>query len=306
MSFSHSLKTEITENRSMRARYKRAQAYGLLLFGRSFSAEGVSLRTEHLPTARLYTACLRDYAGPDAEISFSESRWESAVYTASLAKNADRLALLKCFHQSEGINPGNLPSPRHVHAFLAGAYLACGNIADPAKSYHMEFVVAGERLCRDLCALLAEYFEPPRHSLRRGSHVVYYKECAQIEDFITMIGAPKSSLAVVDVELFKDVRNRANRATNCETANIDRLVSAAAAQIEDIRTVLDRIGEESLSLPLRQAALLRLENPDASLRELCVLLPGGISRSGLHHRLAKLSQMAEKLREKEGEGDKNA
>jgi DNA-binding protein WhiA len=182
-------------------------------------------------------------------------------------------------------------------AFLSGVYLSCGSVTDPEKGYHLEFVARRESLCRELAALLEQYIPGVKTTSRRGVFVAYYKDRIQIEDLLTLMGASKASLTMIDVEMIKEVRNRANRVTNCETANIDKTVSAAAGQMQDIAYILDTKGLEFLPENLRGVALLRLENPDLSLRELCALCEESISRSGLHHRLEKLSKIAGELRD---------
>lgn len=297
MSFSADLKREILENKPMRARYRMAQAYGLFLFGRAFGPDEICLHTESGETAGLFGQHARALLGKGVVVRIGEKRRSGKIVrTVELPVQADRLRLLELFGHGPGINREQLPAPEHLGAFLAGAYLACGNITDPQKSYHMEYVVRDERVCGDLLALLGEALPGARRGSRRGYAIVYYKECGPIEDLMTLMGATKSCLAVIDIETLKSVRNKANRAVNCETANIDKLVGAATAQIEDIRLLLRVRGEGDLPESLRAAARLRLENPEASLRELAELSPEPISRSGIHHRLDKLSKMAAELR----------
>lgn len=297
MSFSNNLKSEILGNKPMRLRHKQAQAYGLFLFGKEFGAEEISLHTENEETRRLFQWFARDLLGRQPAFSLKEKRRSGGtVYTVSLPSEADRLCLLACFGRQGGIDRERLQTPEQIGAFLSGAYLACGNITDPEKSYHMEFVVRNRALAEDFLRLLEEAIPGARISGRRRSHIVYYKECGPIEDLMTLMGATRSCLAVIDIETFKSVRNRANRATNCETANIDKMVGAATSQIEDIRLVFQTKGEDALPGPLVAAARLRLTYPEASLRELAALSPEPISRSGIHHRLDKLSKLAEEIR----------
>lgn len=297
MSFSSDLKNEILENKPMRARFKKAQAYGLFAFSKSFSESSVSVLTENPDTAKLFTWLLRDFLGRKTAILSSETlQNQKPLYHVRLPERADRQRLLCFFNHNGGINRENIPAPPHISAFLSGAYLACGNVTDPEKSYHMEFVVRDEALADSLQCLLDESIPGAKRTARRGSYVVYYKEYAQIEDLLTLMGAPKACLAMIDVEMIKSVRNQANRATNCETANIDKLVNAAAQQMQDIQLLLDTLGGEGLPEHLRAVAELRLNNPDASLRELAAMSEPPMSRSGMHHRLDKLSRMAGEIR----------
>lgn len=308
MSFSLSVKQEILDNKPMRLRYRTAQAYGLLLFGHAFSPQEISLRTETREIVQLFQWFVRDLLGKNTPFSEGErSRNGKTVYTVALTQATDRFRLLERFPPpGQGVNREPLATPEEFGAFLAGTYLACGNVTDPEKSYHLEFVMRDKRLCIELAELLDGAIPGARVSYRRGLHIVYYKECAAIEDLLTLMGAPKSCLAMIDVETFKSVRNRANRATNCETANIDKMVGAATAQTEDIRLLLRVKGEDGLPLPLLHVAKLRLDNPEASLRELAELSSEPISRSGVHHRLDKLSRLAAEIREQTGErGDGN-
>lgn len=303
MSFSTDLKNEILDGKPLRARLKKARAYGLLAFSRNFSGEAVELATENPGVARLFGEYLRDFLGHGAQIAPGEkSRNGRTVYLVRLGDRDDREKLTGLFgHNGNTINMEFLPTPAHVQAFLSGAYLACGNTTDPQKSYHAEFVTRSESLCGSLKALLDSCLPGAKSTRRRGSFVVYYKEYAQIEDLLTMMGASRSTLSMIEIEMIKSVRNSANRATNCETANIDKLVNAATSRIEDIRLVLDSVGGEALPESLRAAALLRLENPDASLRELAEMSEPPVSRSGMYHRLENLSKIAGELRARAGE-----
>ena len=126
--------------------------------------------------------------------------------------------------------------------------------------------------------------------------MIYAKESMLIEDFLTYIGAANHSLEIMQVKIVKDFRNRVNRSVNCESANLDKTVAASNRSVEDIEFIFSEMGADWLSPDLRETARLRLENPEMSLSELCGLFPEPISRSGLNHRLKKLSKLAEDLR----------
>jgi DNA-binding protein WhiA len=297
MTFSLQMKRELLENKPLRVRYKLAHAYGLFLFGRAFSPEEVSLHTENEETVRLFQWLAGSLLGRETPIARGEKRrGDKTVYMVGLTEEEDRRRLLELFGGAEGINRGLFSTQEELGAFLAGAYLACGNITDPEKTYHMEFVVRSKALCRELAATLEETVAGVKTSTRRGNSIAYYKECGPIEDLMTLMGATRSCFQIIDIEMVKSIRNRANRAVNCETANIDKMVSASTSQVEDIELILAAKGESGLPEPLLQVARLRLENPTSSLRELVELSDVTISRSGLHNRLDKIAKIAEGIR----------
>ena len=149
---------------------------------------------------------------------------------------------------------------------------------------------------RPLAALLEQVVGMPKFQLRRDQAVLYYRESENIEDALTAAGAPKSAMELMEVKIVRDMRNKVNRVTNCETANIDKTVTASARQIADIEYLILSLGLEGLPEELREVAVKRMENPELSLRELLGTLSEPLSRSGLNHRLSRLSRMAEELR----------
>ncbi len=180
--------------------------------------------------------------------------------------------------------------------FTAGVFLACGSVNDPSKEYHLEFTVPQERLSHELSVLLGDISVSARTVIRRGQHIVYIKESESIEDVLTFIGAQQCTLELMNVKIWKDVRNKANRIANCDSANIDKVVKAAMKQIEDIRLIQQTSGLDSLSQELREIAEIRLENNDMSLQEIGESLSVPISRSGVNHRFKKLAAMADEIR----------
>ena len=174
-------------------------------------------------------------------------------------------------------------------------FLSCGSVSSPEKNYHLEFVIPFLKLSNDLFSFLVELGASPKHVVRKGYHVIYFKDSAQIEDLLTMMGATNSTLQLINVKIDKDMRNHVNRRVNFETANIDRSVVAGSRQIEAIRKIQKKKGLDSLSDGLREIAQLRLENPEASLQELEALVDGSLSRSGINHRLKRLVQIADEM-----------
>ena len=188
-------------------------------------------------------------------------------------------------------------SNNNVFAFLAGAFLSCGSMAEPIKEYHLEFAVPFEDLCGDLKDLIENLGISSRYIERKGLYVLYFKGSEDIEDMLTLMGATRSSIELMNVKILKDIRNKANRIVNCDNANIERTLAASEKQIADIEYIMETEGLDSLTPELRNMAQVRLENPDVSLKELGELLDKPVGRSGANHRLKKLSDIAEEIRQ---------
>ena len=180
-------------------------------------------------------------------------------------------------------------------AFLRGAFLSAGTLTNPEKDYHLEFLVSHRRLAQDLAALLAEVGLPAKSTQRRGCMVVYYKESEHIEDLLTMMQATLSSLELMNVKIYKDLRNRVNRVTNCETANLSKTVEAVHRQLWAIDLIDRTSGLQNLPEGLQEIALMRREHEEMSLSELGQELKRPLSRSGVNHRLQKLIHIAQEI-----------
>ncbi len=181
-------------------------------------------------------------------------------------------------------------------AFLRGAFLAGGSISDPEKSYHFEIVSSGERKAEQITDAVRTFELDARIVERRRYHVVYIKEGAQIVDMLNIMGAHKSLMELENVRVVKEVRNSVNRKVNCETANLGKTIGAAVKYIEDIEYIRDKIGLDSLSEELEETAELRVKYPDMPLKELGEMLSPPVGKSGVNHRLRKISRIAEELR----------
>lgn len=179
-----------------------------------------------------------------------------------------------------------------------GAFLSAGSISDPEKFYHFEITCASMRKAKQLQGLMASFDIEARIVLRKRYFVVYVKEGSQIAELLQIMEAPVALMELENIRIVKEMRNSVNRQVNCETANINKTVSAAVKQMEDIRYIQDTIGLESLPENLQEMARVRLERPEATLKELGEALEPPVGKSGVNHRLRKLSLMAEDLREK--------
>lgn len=186
-------------------------------------------------------------------------------------------------------------------AYIRGAYIAAGSMSDPSKSYHFEIVCTSKERAEYLRDMIAGFDLDAKIVKRKKAYVVYLKEGAQIVDILNIMEAHESLMELENVRILKEMRNSVNRKVNCETANINKTVSASKRQVEDILYIRDTIGFDKLPDGLKDVALTRLEHPEAALKELGSLLMTPVGKSGVNHRLRKLSEMAEKLRESKEE-----
>ena len=180
-------------------------------------------------------------------------------------------------------------------SFLRGCFFAGGSVTDPSKRYHLELTSSHLQASRELEVLLRESGYPPKSVTRNGSAVTYFKQSDQIEDFLTLIGAPAAAMRIMSTKVEKGIRNSVNRRLNCDSANLDKAVEAAQSQGAAIRR-LEASGQlERLPDKLRETAALRLEYPELSLSELAETFDPPVTKSCLNHRLRKLVELAEGL-----------
>ena len=181
-------------------------------------------------------------------------------------------------------------------AYIRGAFIASGSMSDPSKSYHFEIVCNDMRQAEHLRDMMNSFDVDAKIVQRKRTYVVYLKEGSQIVDILNVMEAHVALMELENVRIMKEMRNSVNRKVNCETANIHKTVSAAVKQTEDIRYLKAAGGFSDLSEELLETADLRLENPEASLKELGLMHNPPIGKSGVNHRLRKLSNLAETLR----------
>ncbi len=181
------------------------------------------------------------------------------------------------------------------NAFLKGAFLSAGFITDPNKGYHLEITTPRRALASDLTKLFDELGLKAKKIVRKSNMVVYFKESEAIEDILNRMGAQNAAFEMMNVKILKTIINKTNRVTNCETANIDKTVTAATKQAAAIEKIIAKLGWESLPEELRELAGLRLAHPEMSLRELAGMCSPKLTRSGVNHRLERIMRIADKL-----------
>lgn len=289
MSFSSEVKQELSKQLSSARHCQLAELAAIMHFCGQFGRDGegrftIGLQTENEWTVRKCFTLLKKTFNIDTDDWISEERMQEFCQKIGNAGEPVDALLIKngCCQR----------------AFLRGAFLSVGSISDPNKGYHLEFVCEREDMALQLQEIMQAFDIRAKIVKRKKYFVVYLKESEEIVDLLNIFGAHVSLMKLENLRILKDVRNHVNRKVNCETANISKTVSAASRQIGDIEYLRDHYGLSKLPDPLRKMAEVRLENSDASLKELGSLLDPVVGKSGVNHRLRKLSELAEALRNK--------
>ena len=197
-----------------------------------------------------------------------------------------------------GINERLVRKECCKRSYLRGVFLGAGSLSDPENSYHLEIVTNSEEYSEALVQLMNSFGLDPHISSRKNNLVVYLKDSEQIVDYLNIIGAHRALLELENIRIQKEMRNQVNRLVNCETANMNKTIDAAYHQMQNIELIARIMGFEKLSPQLRAVAEARLENPEVSLKELGQLMDPPLGKSGINHRMRKLEEIADELREK--------
>lgn len=184
-----------------------------------------------------------------------------------------------------------------TRSFLQGLFLSCGTVTYPESSYHMEFSIRGQDRAEKVIELLSLFSDSPKLIERRGElYGVYYKDSEQVVDVLGYLGANKAAFKTLDIKIYKEMRNEANRLSNCETANIGKTVRAANAQMAAIHKIIDMGKADELPSELRETLDLRAAFPEATLNELAEMHTPPITKSGVNHRLKRLIDFSLKIK----------
>lgn len=318
MSFSSDVKEELARQISKSRHCQIAEIAAIIsLCGRIQINEKdqycVRIQTENAAVAKKYFALVKKafQVNPEVTVRQNRSLKKAWMYIITIPNPEDSLRILqavKLIDRNGDINE-NLSVTDNIiiqqscckRAFMRGAFLAAGSISDPEKFYHFEISCAAESKAEQLKNLIVSFDIDAKIVQRKRYYVVYIKEGAMIVDALNVMEAYVSLMNLENIRILKEMRNSVNRKVNCETANINKTVSAAVKQIEDIQYIKDNAGLESLPEGLSEMAQLRLEHPEASLKELGMMLSPQVGKSGVNHRLRKISNIANDLREKKEE-----
>lgn len=263
----------------------------------------LDVETENVSTARRIYTELRKTVGVHPEVSVRKKMRlkKNNVYSVRLQQGIDTaLRQLGLEAEADGAICLTKSVPEATccrRAYLRGAFLAAGSVNDPgSNSYHLEMTVHSLQEARRLQELMDEYDLRPKVIPRKNGFVVYLKEGEKIVELLSVIGAHQALLRFEDIRILKGMRNQVNRLVNCETANMNKTISAAVRQLEVIQTIDERMGLQNLPDHLREVAEMRQQFPEANLKELCDRMDNKVTKSGLNHRLKKLEQIADNLR----------
>ncbi len=263
----------------------------------------LDLSTENAAIARrAYTLLRSAFTGPLEVLVQKKMRLKkNNVYIIRMRSGAELFLQTLDLLQEGEVVPA-IPAPtieQHCcrKSYLRGAFLASGSVNDPdSHTYHLEISNKSSEQVDHLLQLFQEFRLHAKAIERKKGHIVYLKEGEKIVEFLGLIGAHQAVLHFEEVRIVKGMRNQVNRLVNCETANLNKTISAAVRQIENIRLIEERIGLDKLPLKLQVVAEKRLQYPEITLQELCEMLPEHVSKSGLNHRLRKLDEIAQKIR----------
>ena len=314
MSFSSSVKDELSRQMPGARHCQIAETAAILsLCGRvKISASDrfwIEIHTENVAVARKYFTLLKKTFNirTDVSIRSGMNHGRSRTYIVAVREHEEALKVLQAVKliNTQGEIGENLSLIRNVvlqnaccrRAFIRGAFLAAGSISAPEKFYHFEIVCPTEPKAEQLKNIIATFDIEAKIVPRKRYYVVYIKEGSQIVDILNVMEAPVSLMELENIRIVKEMRGSVNRQVNCETANINKTVSAAVKQIEDIRFIQSVAGLSGLPESLQEMARIRLERPEATLKELGEALEPPVGKSGVNHRLRKLSLVAEELRQ---------
>lgn len=297
-SFSYKAKSEVCRTAVQRLCCARAECYGVLLYCNTFTPQEVRIITENAEFAARLSRLFNKAFGIKFDRVPEDITAPKLIFQITEPDKLTRIINTFGYDARQNlvahVNFGMVEDDCCRTAFLRGAFLAGGSVTDPEKRYHLELATAHLQASREVSTLLGEMGFLPHTVMRGGNSVIYFKQSEHIEDFLTTIGAPAAATEIMAAKVDKSIRNGANRAANCDIANVNKTINASESQITAIgRLRLD--GKlERLPEKLRETANLRLEYPELSLQQLAEKHEPPLTKSCLNHRLRKITELAGK------------
>lgn len=313
MSFSSEVKEELSRQISKSRHCQLAEFSAILGFlGRiEGTGQGVSLtlQTDNITLAKKYFTLIKKIWGLGADIVPGQNTYLNKNRNCTVSVSGQEevrkiLTAVKWMDETDGFIRGTelvngllVQNACCRRAFIRGAFLAAGSMSDPEKSYHWEIVCLDNAKAEQLKEIINSFGLDAKIVPRKKCYVVYLKEGSQIVDILNVMEAHVALMSLENVRILKEMRNSVNRQVNCETANINKTVNAAVKQAEDIKYIENTVGFQALSPGLREIAELRLQYPDMALKELGELLDPPVGKSGVNHRLRKIGNIADEIRQ---------
>ncbi len=303
MSFSGEVKEELAKLQSDARHCQLAELAAILVYARAVKTKkqggfGIEIQSDVPYTAKkCFTLLEKTFKIEGGGYNIAQQPNILKYYGEQIPKI---LQAVKYSADEEFVNPLLIKSICCKRSFLRGVFLSTGSISNPQKGYHLEFVCDTMRQAQQLMEALMVFGIEAKVVQRKRYQVVYLKESEGIVELLNVMGAHISLMNLENLRILKDMRNTINRRVNCEAANITKTVNAATKQIDDILYIKEHYGFDNLSEPIRQMAQTRLDYPDATLKELGTLLVPPVGKSGVNHRLRKLSELADRIRGEKG------
>lgn len=318
MSFSSDVKKELARNISAARHCRIAELAGMIgMVGHVDCQDGKPVRivisTERSVIANTMSELIKKLFGLVPECSVKRTGADSRVYKMVFNRQEDveriltTLKIAKKTENSSGNVCGMDCQEMHIsglvvqkdccrRAFIKGVFMTSGSISDPEKGYHFEVVCDNPERAELISGIIHNFDIDSKVIARKRYHVVYIKDGTMIVDMLNLMGAYSSLMDMENIRILKDIANNVNRKVNCEAANLNKTVNAAVRQIEDIEYIIKVKGIHYLPDNLVELAQARLEARDASLKELGEMINPPIGKSGVNHRLRKISEIADHLR----------
>ncbi|MFQ3853353.1 DNA-binding protein WhiA [Staphylococcus sp. 2S1] len=307
MSFASEMKNELTRI-EVDEENAKAELSALIRMNGALSLSNqqfvINVQTENATTARRIYSLIKKVFNVEVELLVRKKMKlkKNNIYICRIKVRAkeilDELGILKSGVFTHEIDEALIHDDEMRRSYLRGAFLVGGSVNNPeTSSYHLEIFSLYEDHSEGITQLMNKYDLNAKHLERKKGSIAYLKEAEKISDFLSLIGGYQALLKFEDVRIVRDMRNSVNRLVNCETANLNKTVSASMKHVESIRLIDQEIGLDNLPERLREIARLRIEHQEVSLKELGEMMTSGnISKSGVNHRLRKLNEMADKLR----------
>lgn len=306
MSFSQNVKEELAKKTEAPRHCMLAQLAAMTAFAGTYKDEGLNFKSENALIIRIIQELIVKTLGLDKDYFKNQS---GKTFTLDKEISSQVLKEIKWKQTDNGFSrvfaPGLiLKGECCKKAFLKGAFFCAGSVNDPNGAYHFEIACKSMEDAQDIIQLFSFFNLEVKTILRKKHYIAYLKEGENITEALNILGAFVAQMDFYNIMILKDMRNTVNRKVNCETANLNKTVSAAVKQIKDIEFIRDTFGLDVLGETLKETAILRLENPESSLKDLGEMSDPPLGKSGINHRLKSIGKFADEHRSNSKKQDK--